>query len=97
MLQVLFYTLDTLPILLVMACYILFHPGYLLPAGGPAAARAAAAAAAPAGAITAVDGAVTAVDVVDFPKSQQAQQGQQQQDSPKDGDDLKMVTVDLHS
>ena len=31
----LFYTLDTLPILLAFLCYIVCHPGYLLPAGGP--------------------------------------------------------------
>lgn len=48
--QVLFYTLDTLPILLVFATYILCHPGYLLPAGGPPkAAKAAAVADAEAG------------------------------------------------
>jgi hypothetical protein len=94
---VLFYCLDTLPILLTLACYILFHPGYLLPPGGPAAARAAASAgAAPAGAITAVDlEAYSKVQQVQ--QAQQAQQVQQAQDSPKDRDELKLVTVDLHS
>ena len=33
--EVLFYCLDTVPILLVFACYILAHPGHLLPPGGP--------------------------------------------------------------
>jgi hypothetical protein len=43
--QVLFYCLDTLPILLCFATYILAHPGYLLPPLNPrqlAAAEAAA-------------------------------------------------------
>ena len=30
--QALFYTLDCLPILLCVASYLFFHPGYLLPA-----------------------------------------------------------------
>jgi len=33
--QVLFYTLDTLPILLCFAFYALYHPGHLLPANNP--------------------------------------------------------------
>lgn len=78
--------------LLVLACYVLFHPGYLLPPGGPSAARAAVAAAAAA----APTGAITATDLEGYSKAQQAQQAQLQ-DSPKDGEDLKMVTVDLHS
>ena len=49
-LQVLFYCLDSLPVILCLSCYIVFHPGYLLPAGGPKAAQAATAGAAPAGA-----------------------------------------------
>ena len=78
--------------LLVLACYVLFHPGYLLPPGGPSAARAAVAAAAAA----APAGAITATDLEAYSKAQQAQQVQLQ-DSAKDGEDLKMVTVDLHS
>lgn len=88
--QVLFYCLDALPIIACLCCYILFPPGYLLPPGGPAAAHVAAA----------PTSAITAVDLEALSKSQQAQQAQQgdqlqQQDSPKE--DLKMVTVDLHS
>jgi hypothetical protein len=39
---VLFYTLDTLPILLCVASYILLHPGYLLPDPLPAGNKVAA-------------------------------------------------------
>lgn len=93
-LQVLFYTLDALPVFLCLSCYIVFHPGYLLPPGGPKAALKAAPGAAPTGAITAVD-----LEALSKSAAQQAQQEQQaQQDSPKDRqDDCKMVTVDLHS
>ena len=43
--QVLFYVFDTLPILLVFACYTLAHPGWLLPPDGPPPKAAAVAAA----------------------------------------------------
>ena len=99
--QVLFYCLDCLPIILCLSCYILFHPGYLLPPGGPKAAVTAAGAA-PTGAITAADLEASAYSKSAAQQAQQAQQaeqqGQQLQDSPKDRqEDLKLVTVDLHT
>mgnify|MGYP001810736277 CR=1 FL=1 len=33
--QILFYTLDALPVLLCLVTYICFHPGYLLPSSPP--------------------------------------------------------------
>ena len=95
--QVLFYTLDTLPILLVFACYILCHPGYLLPPGGPAAASA------PSGAICAAD-VIGAADVEAGAKA--AREGGREREqwpaegkgSPKeDQEEFKLVAVDLHS